>query len=101
MFGTPSWYAFRGHWKAAGLKDFRFHDLRHTFASWAVQRGATLPELKDLLGHSSLAMMMRYAHLSPEHLRSAVARLDTVLTPPKITQEITHEPAVETSKGSR
>jgi len=65
-------------------------------------RGATLPELKDLLGHSSLAMAMRYAHLSPEHLRSAVARLDTVLTPQKITQAITtHEPAIETTKGSR
>jgi integrase len=105
VFGTQSWYAFRGRWeaavKAAGLEDFRFHDLRHTFASWAVQRGATLPELRDLLGHSSLAMVMRYAHLSPEHLRSAVARLDTVLATPKITQEITHEPAVETSKGSR
>jgi integrase len=105
VFGTQSWYTFRGHWtaavNAAGLEDFRFHDLRHTFASWAVQRGATLPELKDLLGHSSLAMVMRYAHLSPEHLRSAVARLDTVLAPPKITQEITHEPAGETRKGSR
>lgn len=105
VFDTRSWYTFRGHWEAsvtaAGLEDFRFHDLRHTFASWAIQRGATLPELKDLLGHSSLAMVMRYAHLSPEHLRSAVARLDTVLTPQKITQAITHEPAVETSKGSR
>jgi integrase len=63
----------------AKLVDFHFHDLRHTFASWAVQRGATLQEVKDLLGHSTLAMVMRYAHLSPEHLRSAVARLDTAL----------------------
>ena len=63
----------------ARLVDFRFHDLRHTFASWAVQRGATLQEVKDLLGHSSLAMVMRYAHLSPEHVRSAVARLDAAL----------------------
>ena len=74
---------------------------RGTGCAWAIQRGATLPERKDLLGHSSLAMVMRYAHLSPEHLRSAVARLDTVLTPQKITQAITHEPAVETTKGSR
>ncbi len=66
--------------KAAKVPDFHFHDLRHTFASWAIQLGATLPELKDLLGHNSLAMVMRYAHLSPEHLRSAVSRLEGMLT---------------------
>jgi integrase len=72
--------AFEGAVARAELEDFRFHDLRHTFASWTVQRGATLNEVKDLIGHSTLAMVMRYAHLSPEHLRSAVARLDTALT---------------------
>ena len=85
VFGTGSWDAFRKSWEAdlaaAQLGDFRFHDLRHTFASWAVQRGVTLPELKDLLGHATLAMVMRYAHLAPEHLRSAVSRLDDVLAP--------------------
>jgi len=83
VFGTASWYAFRAHWqralKAARIENFRFHDLRHTFASWAVQQGASLQEVKELLGHSSLAMVMRYAHLSPEHLRNAAARLDGVL----------------------
>ena len=44
-----------------------------------MQRGVTLPELKDLLGHATLAMVMRYAHLAPEQLRSAVSRLDDVL----------------------
>lgn len=62
VFGTSSWYAFRSYWEdavtTAKIDDFRFHDLRHTFASWAVQRGATLQEVKDLLGHSSLAMVM-------------------------------------------
>lgn len=86
VFGTSSWTMFRKGWeKALGvakLDGLHFHDTRHTFASWAVQRGATLPELKDLLGHSTLAMVMRYAHLSPEHLRSAVARLDDVMVPP-------------------
>jgi integrase len=70
--------SFRAYWEstvqAAELVDFHFHDLRHTFASRAIQRGAPLPELKHLLGHSSRAMVMRYAHLSPEHLRSAVGR---------------------------
>ena len=71
--------AFEGAVARAKSEDFRFHDLRHTFASWTVQRGATLQEVKDPRGHSTLAMVMRYAHLSPEHLRSAVARLDTAL----------------------
>jgi integrase len=78
VFGMGSWDAFRKSWEAAlearQLGDFHFHDLRHTFASWAVQRGVTLPELKELLGHATLAMVMRYAHLAPEQLRSAVSR---------------------------
>jgi integrase len=86
VFGTQRWDHFRTAWdlavERAKLADFHFHDLRHTFASWAVQRGATLQEVKDLLGHSSLAMVMRYAHLSPEHLRTAVARLDAALPEP-------------------
>jgi integrase len=99
VFGSRRWDHFRTAWdlavQRAKLVDFHFHDLRHTFASWAVQRGATLQEVKDLLGHSSLAMVMRYAHLSPEHLRNAVARLDAALpaqTTIQITQRITHEP---------
>jgi integrase len=103
VFGSRSWYAFRKAWRravrAAGLGDFHFHDLRHTFASWAVQRGATLPELKDLLGHSSLAMVMRYAHLAPEHLRSAVSRLDAVMACPQGTAEMATWPE-ESSKSA-
>jgi len=91
VFGTASWYTFRSYWDkaivAANVDDFRFHDLRHTFASWAVQRGATLQEVKDLLGHSSLSMVMRYAHLSPEHLRKAVGRLDGLLSSPTAAHE--------------
>jgi site-specific recombinase XerD len=60
----------------ARLDDVNFHTLRHTFASWAVMRGVTLKELQELLGHASLAMTMRYAHLAPEHLRTAVTRLE-------------------------
>jgi integrase len=85
VLGSRNWnayrHAFEGAAARAKLVDFHFHDLRHTFASWSVQRGATLQELKDLLGHSTLAMVMRYAHLSPEQLRSAVARLDSALPP--------------------
>jgi integrase len=70
----------------AQLDDVNFHALRHTFASWAVMRGVSLKELQELLGHSSLAMTMRYAHLAPERLRSAVARLEG-LTSSKPTEE--------------
>jgi Phage integrase family len=72
VFGTRRWDHFRSAWENAverpKLADFHFHDLRHTFASWAVQRGASLQEVKDLLGHNSLAMTLRYGHLAPEHL---------------------------------
>ena len=86
--------AFEGAVARAKLEDFRFHDLRHTFASWTVQRGATLQEVKDLLGHSTLAMVIRYAHLSPEHLRCAVARLDTALLPTVSSAQVSAQEVV-------
>jgi integrase len=84
---------------AAKLDDVNFHTLRHTFASWAVMRGVSLKELQELLGHASLAMTMRYAHLAPERLRSAVGRLaglTTVQPTEASTQASTQKPvAVE------
>ena len=60
---------------AAGLPGVRFHDLRHTYASWLVQGGASMASVRDLLGHSSLAVTSRYAHLSRPDLVAAVANL--------------------------
>jgi Site-specific recombinase XerD len=53
--------------RVAGIEGFHWHDLRHTFASYAAMNGASLPELAALLGHKTLAMVQRYAHLSPAH----------------------------------
>ena len=57
---------------SAAIKEFRFHDLRHDFASQLVMKGIDLYRIKDLLGHSSIQMTERYSHLSDEALAEAV-----------------------------
>jgi integrase len=66
--------AFETAVAVAQLDDFRFHDLRHTFASNFVMRGGSLQSLKEILGHGSMAMTLRYAHLAPEHVRGEMER---------------------------
>jgi integrase len=65
--------------RKAEIYDFRFHDLRHTFSSQLVMKGVDLTTVKELLGHKSIIMTMRYAHLAPEHKTKAVKVLDEVL----------------------
>lgn len=66
-------------WQAAllraGIADFRWHDLRHTWASWHVQNGTPLYVLKELGAWADLEMVQRYAHLSPDHLAGYVERV--------------------------
>jgi len=65
--------------RRAKIKDFRFHDLRHTFASHLVMAGVDIMTVKDLLGHKSLNMTLRYAHLAPAHKVKALEMLDLQL----------------------
>jgi integrase len=62
--------------KKAGIKDFRWHDLRHTSASHLLMRGASLKTVQEHLGHTSIAMTQRYSHLSKEFVREDIQRLN-------------------------
>ena len=92
--GSP--YNFRKSFetalKRAMIKDFRFHDLRHSFASHAVMAGVDLNTVRELLGHSDLKMTMRYAHLSPDHKARAVdalgRRMVTIWSPTDLDEKL-------------
>jgi len=63
--------------RRAGIKNFRWHDLRHVWATWHVMAGTTIAELHELGAWKSELMVKRYAHFAPEQLRSAATRLGT------------------------
>lgn len=85
VFGNPDYPLYKASnraWytalRSTGLVGFRWHDLRHTFAAWAVMSGVRLEELMHLGGWKTYSMVMRYAHLSPEHLADASAKVKPV-----------------------
>ena len=64
--------------RRAKIQNFRFHDLRHTFASHLVMQGVDLRTVQQIMGHKDIKMTMRYSHLSPSHVQEAVTKLDTL-----------------------
>jgi integrase len=71
--------SFASACRRARIKDFHFHDMRHTFASHLVMAGVDLTTVKELLGHKILTMTLRYAHLAPSHKVKALGILDNTL----------------------
>lgn len=70
--------AWRAALRRAGIEDFRFHDLRHTWASWLVQAGVPLSVLQEMGGWESIEMVRRYAHLAPSHLTEHAKQIDAI-----------------------
>ena len=99
-FNNTTW---RRALKRAGIKNFRWNDLRHTFGSRLAQRGESILAISKLMGHKDIKVTMRYAHLSPSNLRSAVQALDR--TPQEsgmgtnTTHLATHKPLTEHEKA--
>ncbi len=79
IFGGKGWRdAFEYAREKAKLVDFRFHDLRHTFASYLVMKGVDIRTVQYLMGHKDIKMTMRYSHLSKGHIQEAVDKLNGI-----------------------
>lgn len=79
VFGGRGWRdAFEYARGNAKLADFRFHDLRHTFASYLVMKGVDIRTVQYLMGHKDIKMTMRYSHLSKGHIQEAVDKLNGI-----------------------
>ena len=78
--------AWRKALKRAGIEDFRWHDLRHTWASWLTQKGVPLNVIQEMGAWESTEMVKRYAHLSPEQFRKHAMVVDEILNDTILTQ---------------
>jgi len=69
-------YPWKAALKKAKIKDYRFHDNRHSAASYLAMSGATLAEIAEVLGHKTLQMVKRYSHLTEQHTAKVVAKMN-------------------------
>ncbi len=87
-------FAFHDARKTSNIADFRFHDLRHTFAINLVMAGVKIEKVQKLMGHKMISMTQRYAHLAPGYLAESVRVLDRVMTqnPPQVAKVVNLNP---------
>jgi integrase len=91
--------AWRNALKRAGITDFRWHDLHHTWASWLIQNGTSLYDLQEMGGWKSAAMVRRYAHLAPGHMARHAAVVDGLLRATSTAQYVEGRTVAENKKG--
>ena len=93
--GQANTRAWRNALKRAGIKNFRWHDLRHVWATWHVMAGTTMAELQELGAWKSAEMVRRYAHFAPEQLRAAANKLATFSYTPRKSEPREPPQAIE------
>ena len=91
--------SFKSACRRAVIKDFRFYDLRHTFASHLVMAGIDLTTVRELLGHKTLTMPLRYAYLAPTHKIKALDLLDETVSG-KSSAQLLHKKGATSYEGN-
>jgi integrase len=90
--------AFNAALRRASIEDFRFHDLRHTFASHFIMRTGDLKALQEILGHADIKTTMRYAHLVKSHKKKAVNSLNGLTAQTAMSQNVPNSPISDLSR---